>query len=238
MNDIAALTALAKDAGAWVFVDAVQLAPHHLVDVKALGCDFLVCSAYKFFGPHLGLLWGREDVLRGLHAYKGRCVSNDLPDRFEAGTPQVELLAGLCATIDYFADLGKELGAPGNKRAQLTAAYAASRAHEEPLARRLIEGLSQIAGLKVFGITNPNRMHERVPTVSVRIDGHTPESLARGLGDQGIFVWHGHNYAYEPSRQLGLPLDEGVVRIGLAHYNTEAEVDRITASLSALANRS
>ena len=238
VNDIAALTAVAKDAGALVFVDAVQLAPHHLVDVQALGCDFLACSAYKFFGPHLGLLWGREEVLSGLHAYKGRCVSDDLPDRFEAGTPQVELLAGLCATIDYFADLGKELGAPGSKRAQIAAAYAASRAHEEPLARRLIDGLSQIRGLKVFGITNPNRMHERVPTVSVRIGGHKPEDLARGLGGQGIFVWHGHNYAYEPSRQLGLPLDEGVVRIGLAHYNTEAEVDRITASLSALSERS
>lgn len=238
VNDIAALTRVAKDVGALVFVDAVQLAPHHLVDVQALGCDFLACSAYKFFGPHLGLLWGREEVLSGLHAYKGRCVSNDLPDRFEAGTPQVELLAGLSATVDHLADLGKELGAPGNMRAQLTATYAASRDHEEPLARRLIEGLSQVRGLKVFGITNPNRMHERVPTVSVRIDGHKPEDLARGLGGKGIFVWHGHNYAYEPSRQLGLPLDEGVVRIGLAHYNTEAEVDRIADSLAALCERS
>lgn len=238
VNDIVALTRVAKAAGALVFVDAVQLSPHHLVDVLALGCDFLVCSAYKFFGPHLGLLWGREEVLSRLHAYKGRCVSDDLPDRFEAGTPQVELLAGLIATVDYFADLGRMQGATGDTRAQITAAYAASRTHEEPLTRRLISGLSHIRGLKIFGISNPNRMHERVPTVSLRVEGHKPEDLARGLGDQGIFVWHGHNYAYEPSRQLGLPLEEGVVRIGLAHYNTEIEVDRIIESLASLSGRS
>ena len=234
INDIVALTRVAKTAGALVFVDAVQLAPHHLVDVRALGCDFLVCSSYKFFGPHLGLLWGREDVLRDLYPYKGRCVSDELPDRFEAGTPQVELLAGLMATVDYFAVLGQKLGTIGDKRTQIAAAYEASRTHEEPLARRLIGGLSNIRGLKILGISNPNRMHERVPTVSVRIKGHKPEYLAHALGKKGVFVWHGHNYAYEPSRQLGLPLDEGVLRIGLAHYNTEIEVDRIVTSLDSL----
>ncbi len=227
VNNVAALSSLAKQAGALVFVDAVQLAPHHLIDVQSLGCDFLACSAYKFFGPHLGVLWGREEVLAGLHPYKGRCVSDDLPDRFEAGTPQMELLAGLSATVDYFADLGVQIGATGDRRVRIAAAYAASRDYEEPLTWELIEALQMIPGITIYGITNKNRMHERVPTVSIRVGGLTPSEVARHLADDGIFVWHGHNYAYEPARQLGLPLDEGVVRIGLAHYNTQAEVGRI-----------
>ena len=231
VNDIAKLTAIAQDAGALVFVDAVQLAPHHLVDVKKLGCDFLVCSSYKFFGPHLGIMWGKQDILAGLHPYKGRCTSDELPDRFELGTPQVELLAGLSATVEYFADFGRTIGNFSNRRDQIAAAYDEYRNYEEPLTNRLIDGLQSIPGIEVFGITNPNRVHERVPTVSIRHRSIVPTVLAKSLAEQGIFVWHGHNYAYEPTRFLGLPIDEGVVRIGLAHYNTESEVNRIIQAI-------
>ncbi|MGR3290320.1 MAG: cysteine desulfurase-like protein, partial [Paracoccaceae bacterium] len=127
INDITKLTTIAQDAGALVFIDAVQLAPHHLINVQKLGCDFLVCSSYKFFGPHLGILWGKQDVLAALHPYKGRCVSDDLPDRFETGTPQFELLAGLSATIDYFEKLGQRATDTDNRREQIAAAFQMSR---------------------------------------------------------------------------------------------------------------
>jgi len=226
INDIAALTKIAKDAGALVFVDAVQLTPHHLVDVQALGCDFLACSSYKFFGPHLGIVWGRHDLLSSIYPYKGRCVSDASPDRHETGTPQYELLAGLSATVRYFETLGGMWGGQGNRRALIEHAYAASRSYEEPLTNTLIAGLEDIPGITVYGITNPNRIGERVPTVSIRHAEVAPQPIAEALGAAGIHVWHGHNYAYEPARALGLPLDEGVVRIGVAHYNTQAEIER------------
>ncbi len=232
INDIAALTAMARSAGAWVFVDAVQLAPHHLVDVKKLGCDFLACSSYKFFGPHLGILWGKEEILAELHPYKGRCTPDDLPGRFELGTPQNELLAGLSATVDYFASLGN-----GNsRREKIAAAYRACIDYEEPLTNKLIDGLSAVSGIEIFGITNPNRVHERVPTVSIRHNVLDPSAMAKTLAEQGIFVWHGHNYAYEPVKFLGIPESEGVVRIGLAHYNTESEVTRVVEAVGAMVN--
>ncbi|MFT5006445.1 MAG: cysteine desulfurase family protein (TIGR01976 family) [Paracoccaceae bacterium] len=236
INNIAALTAVAQDAGALVYVDAVQLAPHHLVDVQKLGCDFLVCSSYKFFGPHLGILWGKRDILAGLHPYKGRCTADVLPDRFELGTPQIEMLAGLSATVDYFADFGKTVGNFTNRRDQIAAAYDEYRNYEEPLTNTLIDGLQAIPGVEIFGITNPNRVQERVPTVSLRHSSIDPSTLANALAQQGIFVWHGHNYAYEPTRFLGLPIDEGVLRIGLAHYNTESEVNRIIDAITTLSH--
>lgn len=226
VNDIQQLTRIAQDAGALVYVDAVQLAPHHLVDVQALGCDFLACSSYKFFGPHLGVVWGKEAILTSLYPYKGRCVSDASPDRFETGTPQYELLAGLSATVDYFAELGTECGGAGDKRALIARAYEVQRRYEEPITNQLIDGLQTIPGVTVYGITNPNRIAERVTTVSFRHDTHNPESIATALAGAGIHVWHGHNYAYELARVLNLPLEEGVVRIGLAHYNTQSEVER------------
>lgn len=227
INDVATLSAMARDAGVLVFVDAVQLAPHHLVDVQALGCDFLACSSYKFFGPHLGLLWGREDVLQGLYPYKGRCVSDDTPDRFELGTPQFELLAGLSATVVYFEDLGRMRTASDDRRTRISTAYQMSRDYEEPLTNTLIDGLAHIPGVSIYGITNPNRVKHRVPTVSIRHTSVKPTDIAHALAQAGIHVWHGHNYAYEPARALNLPLDEGVIRIGLAHYNTNDEVESI-----------
>ncbi|WP_299843126.1 cysteine desulfurase-like protein [uncultured Roseovarius sp.] len=232
INDVKRLTRLAQEAGAWVYVDAVQLAPHHLVDVQALGCDFLACSSYKFFGPHMGIAWGREALLNALYPYKGRCVSDASPDRYEMGTPQYELLAGLSATMRYFEALGQACGGSGEGRALIERAYEASRAYEEPLTNRFIAGLQDIPGISIYGIVNPNRIGARVPTVSFRHDGQSPDTIASALGRAGIHVWHGHNYAYEPTRALGLPLDEGVVRVGLAHYNTADEIDRTLEKIS------
>lgn len=168
VNNVAALGALAKAAGAYVYVDAVQLAPHHPVDVQSLGCDFLVCSAYKFFGPHLGVFWGHKELLRSLPVHKGRCVYDELPDRYTLGTPQFELFAGLSATLDYFVSLGRDFNASLTKREAVELAYQKSIEYEEKLTARLIEGIQTISGTTIFGITNPNRMRDRVPTVSFR----------------------------------------------------------------------
>ena len=234
INPIADLTRIAKAAGALVYVDAVQFAPHGKVDVAALGCDFLACSAYKFFGPHLGVLWGREAILADLYPYAVRTAPKDLPGRHETGTSQTELFAGLAAAVDYLAWLGEQTGASGDRRAKLAHAYAAATAYEMPLAQRLINGLLEIPGLKIQGIANSNRLHERVPTVSITHPRRTNSDLARALGEQGINLWSGHNYAIELVRHLGLNEADGVLRIGLAHYNTEAEVDRVVGALKTL----
>jgi cysteine desulfurase family protein (TIGR01976 family) len=233
INDVKALTRVAHEAGALVYVDAVQFTPHRLVDVQALDCDFLACSAYKFFGPHLGVVWGREEILEGLEAYKCRCSDNGLPQRFETGTPQIELLAGLSATVDYFTWLGGEVGSTGGRREKIAAAYKASVDHEEPLANQFIAGLQEIDGITIAGITNPNRANHRVPTISFRHKSVVPEKISRALATNNIFVWDGHNYALEVVRHLGIPEDEGVVRIGMAHYNTAAEVAGTIAAVKA-----
>ncbi|WP_424929795.1 cysteine desulfurase-like protein [Amaricoccus tamworthensis] len=233
INDVRALAEAAHEADALVYVDAVQLAPHHLVDVQGLGCDFLACSSYKFFGPHMGIVWGREALLAELHPYKGRCVTDELPGRFEAGTPQYELLAGLSATVAWFEELGRMCGGTGSRRGLIAQAYAAAREHEEAMTLQLIAGLEALDGVMVYGITDPARVGERVPTVSFRHTRVKPLEIATALGGQGIFVWHGHNYAWEPARALELPLDEGVVRIGLAQYNTTGEVTRVVDAVAA-----
>lgn len=234
INDIAALVKVVHEFGALAYVDAVQMTPHHLPDVTALDCDFLVCSAYKFFGPHMAVLWGRESVLEAMEAYKCRCSSNELPERFEHGTPQTELLAGLAATADYLAWLGSECGHGGSRRERMLGAYAAFGAHETPLTLRLIAGIQAIPGTTIHGITNPNRVHERVPTVSFTHDRIPTHAFAQALADQDIFVWSGHNYALEPARQLGLDEYTGVVRLAIAHYNTAEEIERTLAALAAV----
>jgi cysteine desulfurase family protein (TIGR01976 family) len=231
INNVKALTRLAKQAGALVYVDAVQFAPHGLVDVRDIGCDFLACSAYKFFGPHLGVLWGRRDVIDALTPYKCRCSSNGLPERFETGTPQIELLAGLSAAVGYFEALGEMAGEKGSRRAKIAAAYKASIAYENPLAQKLIDGLSDIAGLTIQGITDPARLQHRVPTVSFTVAGISPESIVRQMNAENIFLWSGHNYAWEVVHQLGIPADDGVVRIGIAHYNTAGEIGETLESV-------
>jgi len=225
INRVQALTAIARAAGALVYVDAVQFAPHGSIDVQQLGCDFLACSAYKFFGPHMGIVWGRRAVTDTLKPYKCRCSSNGLPERFELGTPQIELMAGLSAAVDYFADLGAAAGEGGSRRQRIARAFAVSIAYENALAQKLIDGLSDIAGLTIRGITDPKRLSERVPTVSFTVDGIAPETIVRQMNSENIFLWSGHNYAWEIVHQLGIPAEQGVVRIGIAHYNTSAEID-------------
>jgi cysteine desulfurase family protein (TIGR01976 family) len=224
INDVAALTARAKQAGALVYVDAVQFAPHGLIDVAALGCDFLSASAYKFFGPHLGVLWGRADLLGDLHAYKVRPLKEALPWRWEHGTPQIELQAGLSAAIAYLDWLGGQVGRGETPRARLADAWSASIAWEADLTKNLIAGLQEMPGITIHGITNPNRIAFRVPTVSFTHASVPPARIAESLAAAGIFVWSGNNYALEVVRALGLDEDSGVLRIGLAHYNTLAEV--------------
>ena len=231
INDVAELTALARSAGAMTYVDAVQLAPHQCIDVRALGCDFLVCSSYKFFGPHLGVLWGRGELLDELTAYKARCASDASPEKWETGTPQTELLAGLAACVDHYDWLGGEVGAEASRRGRIEAAYAAATDYEARLVTRLIDGIRVIPGTTVHGIVNPNRVGERVPTVSMTHDRMSPALVAERLARDGICVWSGHNYALEVVRHLGIDEATGVVRIGLAHYNTEEEVDRTLAAL-------
>ncbi|MGE0499431.1 MAG: cysteine desulfurase-like protein [Rhizobiaceae bacterium] len=225
INDIRTLVSLAQRAGALTYVDAVQFAPHGLIDVAAIGADFLVCSSYKFFGPHLGILYGKREVIEPLHPYKCRCSSDALPERFELGTPAVELLAGLTAAVDYHAGLGRSLGASGARRQAIAEGFTASNAHEMGLASLLVGGLVQIEGLTIHGIVDPSRSSERVPTVSFTIDGIMPDTLVRELAAENIFVWSGHNYAWEIVHQLGIPPEQGVVRIGAAHYNTADEIE-------------
>ncbi|MER9901982.1 cysteine desulfurase-like protein [Mesorhizobium sp. M0130] len=231
INRVKALTGIARQAGALVYVDAVQFAPHGLIDVQNLGCDFLICSAYKFFGPHMGILWGRLDVIDALKPYKCRCSSNALPERFELGTPQIELMAGLSAAVDYFAELGATAGVQGSRRRKIAKAFEVSIAYENPLAQQLIDGLSDIAGLTIHGITDPKRINERVPTVSFTVEGIVPETIVRQMNAENIFLWSGHNYAWEIVHQLGIPAEQGVVRIGIAHYNTSAEIDETLESV-------
>lgn len=234
INPVAELTRLAKQAGALVYVDAVQFVPHGLTEVEQLGCDFVVCSSYKFFGPHLGVLWGRESLLSRLYAYAVRCGSQEPPGRHELGTPQTELFAGLAAAADYFIWLGEQTGATGPPRDKIKRAYQSAGDYERPLMQQLIDELRRIPGVQVIGISNADRFDERVPTVSITHPRHRSSALAKSLAAQGINVWSGHNYAYELAKYLGLDEREGVLRIGMAHYNTAAEVERIVHSLREL----
>lgn len=227
INPVAELTAIAKSAGSLVYVDAVQFVPHGFVDVNALGCDFFLCSSYKFFGPHLGVLWGREAILADLPPYTARCATKELPGRHGNGTPQTELLAGLAAAVDYLVWLGEQIGTVGDRRSKLADAYRAATSYEMTLGRQLIEGVSGIPGVEIHGITDIAHFDKRVPTVSITHKNHSTASMARALGERGINVWSGNNYALEVTRQLGLDENEGVLRMGLAHYNTSSEVSKV-----------
>lgn len=231
INPVAELTAIAKSAGSLVYVDAVQFVPHGFVDVNALGCDFFLCSSYKFFGPHLGVLWGREAILADLPPYTARCATKELPGRHGNGTPQTELLAGLAAAVDYLVWLGEQIGTVGDRRSKLAGAYRAATSYEMTLGRQLIEGVSGIPGVEIHGITDIAHFDKRVPTVSITHKNHSTASMARALGKRDINVWSGNNYALEVTRQLGLDESEGVLRMGLAHYNTSSEVSKVLETL-------
>ncbi len=236
INDVAEAVRLSHAAGAMAFVDAVHYAPHGPIDVKALDCDFLACSSYKFFGPHLGVLYGKREQLQRLRPYKVRAASEKLPDRWETGTQNHEGLAGLTAAIDYLADLGSRHSPEvGSRREAIMAAFEAIRQHERELAEQLISGLLAIPGLTFYGIKDPAKFDRRTPTVAIRMEKHTPQELAARLGEQGIFTWDGNYYAIDLADRLGVEQSGGMLRIGLAHYNTAEEVERLLQELRQLA---
>ncbi len=232
INPVAEITRLAHEAGALMFVDAVHFAPHGLIDVKALDCDFLVCSPYKFFGPHMGTLYGKREHLQRFRPYKVRPATDTSPECWETGTQVQELIAGIAAAVDYIAELGRHCDASANNRREaLHAAYRATLPYERVLLTKLLEGLQDIPGLKIYGITDPKRFAERCSTLSLRISEHHPTEIAKFLGDRGIFTWDGNFYAMNLSERLGVEHKGGVLRIGLVHYNTAEEVDRLLAAL-------
>jgi cysteine desulfurase family protein (TIGR01976 family) len=239
INDVARAVELAHRAGAWVYVDAVHYAPHGPIDVQALGCDFLVCSVYKFFGPHQGALYGRYDLLASLPAYKVRPAWDEPPHKFETGTQSFEAMAGTTAAVDYLASVGRRHGTefaaqyPGftGRRLELKAGMTAIRAYEGELCRQLVSGLQEIPGLRIYGITDPDRFDQRVPTVSFTLDGLTPQGIAQRLAEANIFAWDGNFYALSVTERLGLESQGGLLRIGLAHYNTAEEVDTLLGVL-------
>ena len=238
INPVGEITSLAHAAGALMFVDAVHYAPHGPIDVRELNCDFLVCSPYKFFGPHMGTLYGKRELLQRFQPYKVRPAPDSLPDRWETGTQVQELIAGIGAAVDYLAELGRRCN-PGatSRRDALLAAYRATRQHEMALFSHLAEGLLAISGLRFFGISDPKRFQERCSTVSVRLGNHHPTEVARFLGERGIFTWDGNYYALNLTERLGVESSGGLLRMGLVHYNTEQEVDRLLSALQQMAAR-
>jgi cysteine desulfurase family protein (TIGR01976 family) len=246
INDVAEVTRLAHNVGALSYIDAVHYAPHGPIDVRALDCDFLACSPYKFFAPHAGTLYGKREHLQRFNPYKVRPAGNATPDRWETGTKNHEGLAGVAAAIEYLAELGtrdwglgtgSDVPAPfpqsptPNRRAALLAAMNTIQAYERGLIEKLIKGLLEVPGLTFYGITDPQRFGQRTPTVSIRIAGHTPRELAEFLGERGIFTWDGNYYALNLTERLGVEQDGGMLRIGLVHYNTASEIDRLLAIL-------
>jgi len=236
INPVAEITKLAHHVGALMFIDAVHYAPHGPIDVRSLDCDFLVCSPYKFFGPHMGTLYGKREYLQRFKPYKVRPAPDSLPDRWETGTQVQELIAGIGAAVDYLAELGRRCDpAAKDRRNALLAAYRATHQHEMALLSRLVEGLLAIPGLRFFGISDPKRFDERCSTVSVRLANHTPTEVAKFLGERGIFTWDGNYYALNLTERLGVEANGGLLRIGLVHYNTAEEVDRLLAALREIA---
>jgi cysteine desulfurase family protein (TIGR01976 family) len=259
INPVKEIIHLAHAAGALAYIDAVHYGPHGLIDVAPLDCDFLVCSTYKFFGPHMGVLFGKREHLQRLPPYKVRPNTNAIPNCWEWGTLNHECLAGIAACVEYIADLGRHVigtsegGTSGNgmcgdgrlarpssearevatteRRAAIAAAYAAIHEHERRLLERIITGLKKIPGLKIYGITDPARFDERCATLAVRIENHTPLELSTKLGERGFFTWDGNYYALNLTEHLDVEKSGGFLRIGLVHYNTTDEVDRLLDSL-------
>jgi cysteine desulfurase family protein (TIGR01976 family) len=234
INPVAEVVRRAHAVGAWTYVDAVHAAPHLALDVQAVGTDFLACSTYKFFGPHAGVLYGRAEVLAALPAYKLRPAT----DRFETGTGNFEGLNGVTAAVDYIASVGDAYGGAaldGSRRERVVAGMRAIRRHEMDLFGRLMDGLDGIPGLAFYGIRDRARFEERTPTAAVRLAGIEPRAVAEALGAEGIAVWDGDFYATGLIERLGLLESGGVVRIGLTHYNTADEVDRLLDALERIA---
>lgn len=248
VHDVATITRWAHQVGALVFVDAVQYVPHGPVDVQALGCDLLTCSAYKFYGPHVGVLYGRYELLDRLRAYKVRPAKDRPPHKFETGTQNHEGIAGVLAAVEYLADLGSRYGTAAgayptggaagegvSRRQRLHSAMSLLRAYDHLLSAAILDQLEGIPGLRVHGISDRGRLAERVPTISFSWQGHHPRAVAEALGQEGIFVWDGNYYALAVTERLGLEDQGGMVRVGAVHYNTTDEIIRLGDVLRRLA---
>ena len=240
--DVSRVTRLAHEAGALVYVDAVHYTPHNFVDVQAIDCDFLAASAYKFFGPHTGILYGKYELMDSLAAYKVRPAPALPPGKWETGTQSFESLAGVAAAIDYLALIGQEYGSEWvdetsgltGRRLHLRQAMQAIKKYEEELSQHFLEQITTVPGLRLFGISDVERLSERAPTFAISLAGHTPRSMAQFLGKQGIFTWDGHYYAIAVMERLGVLDEGGLLRIGFVHYNTKDEIDRLVAGLKQL----
>ncbi len=241
VNPVKKLTKMAHDAGALVYIDAVQYAPHGPIDVQDIGCDFLVCSSYKFFGPHAGALSGKYELLNELKPYKVRPASDELPYKFETGTQNHEGIAGVLGALEYFQWLGTQFGADqesawkeagfSGRKLDLKKGMSAMQAYEKDLSRALIGIVQSIPGTRIHGVTDFNRLDERVPTVSFTAEGKDPEKIAGALGELGFYVWNGHNYALAIVERMGLLEAGGMVRVGPVHYNTLAELEKFGEAL-------
>lgn len=239
INNVGRVVEMAHAAGALVYVDAVQAVPHLPVDVQALGCDLLACSAYKFFGPHQGILWGRHDLLERLHAYKVRPAPSEAPSKFETGTQSHEGQAGTLAAVEYLQEIGRDhlaeyvmlTGSLTGRRQELRAAMLAISDYEQSLSRHFLQALPAIKGLRLHGIAEPERATERVPTFALTCEGYTAQELNAGLAPRGYAAWAGHYYAISLVERLGLLQRGGMLRIGAAHYNTVEELDGVLAAL-------
>ncbi len=245
INDLRRVVAMARAVGALVYVDAVQAAPHFPVDVQALGCDFLACSAYKFFGPHQGIVWGKREQLERLQAYKVRPAPNELPSKWETGTQSHEGQAGTLAAIEHIASIGRDHADRyanatrllEGRRAELRAGMLAIRDYEQVLSRHFLACMHQLPALTLYGIADAQRVAERVPTFAVTLPGWTPQQLSAELAERGIATWAGHYYALTLVERLGQLPSGGMLRIGCAHYNTTAELDTLFAILQELNER-
>lgn len=236
INNIAQVVRLAHAVGAMVFVDAVHYAPHGLINVRSLDCDFLVCSAYKFFGPHVGILYGKREHLTRLRPYKPRPAPDESPYRWETGTQNFEGLAGAIAAIEYLAELGRRIIPTAiNRRTALTTAMVTIQEYERSLSAYLIPHLLDIPGVTLYGIADPSHFAWRTPTVGIRVAKFSPRELAQQLGDRGIFAWNGNFYALNLTQRLGLEASGGLLRLGCTHYNTIEEIERLLHTLHEIA---
>lgn len=245
INPVAKIVKMAHEAGALVYIDAVQYAPHGAIDVQKLDCDFLISSAYKFFGTHSGILYGKHDLLEKLFAYKVRPATNKLPGKFETGTQNHEGIAGVLGAIEYFEWVGQEFGgiyvealAGQNyqgRKLELKKAMKAIHVYEYELGRALLSALESVPGLRLYGLTDIRRLEERVATFSFRLKDLPPRVVAEKLAQEGIYVWDGNYYAVNVTERLGLEDNGGMVRVGVAHYNTLEEVAQLKEVLTKLA---
>jgi cysteine desulfurase family protein (TIGR01976 family) len=245
INPVKKITQMAHDAGALVFVDAVQYAPHGPIDVQDLGCDFLVSSAYKYFSTHVGVLYGHYELLDELLAYKVRPASNEPPGKFETGTQNHEGIAGVLGAMEYLTWIGETFGGIyaekyqdqfNGRRLLLKQAMAAIRAYEFDISRKLIDVIENVPGVRLYGLGDVRRLEERVPTFAITVEGQSPRQIAEKLAQENIYVWDGNYYALAVTERLGVEESGGMVRIGPVHYNTLDEIERFGDTLRRIVN--